>query len=210
VVTVSSGDNFLAGPQFQASLDKGVPFYDSIAANRAGYDALAIGNHEFDFGPNVLADYIRGVRGAPFLSANLDVSAEPRLATLERRGRIAPSTVVGRGSGRVGIIGATTPLLASISSPRDVVVDPAVAAAIQAQVDRLEGRGVDKIVLISHLQSLQEDLALVPQLDGVDIVVAAAATSCWPTPTTSCSRVTRRSVPTRPSPPTSTAPRCPS
>ena len=172
VVTVSSGDNFLAGPQFQASLDKGVPFYDSIAANRARYDAMAIGNHEFDFGPDVLADYIAGVRRVPFLSANLDVSAEPRLATLERRGRIAPSTVVGHGAGRVGIIGATTPLLASISSPRDVVVDPEVAAAIQAQVTRLEGRGVDKIVLISHLQSLQEDLALVPQLDGVDIVVA--------------------------------------
>jgi 2',3'-cyclic-nucleotide 2'-phosphodiesterase (5'-nucleotidase family) len=172
VVTVSSGDNFLAGPQFQASLDKGVPFYDSIAANRARYDALAIGNHEFDFGPDVLADYIRGVRRVPFLSANLDVSAEPQLAALERRGRIAPSTVVGRGDGRVGIIGATTPLLASISSPRNVVVDPEVAAAIQAQVERLDGKGVDKIVLISHLQSLQEDLALVPQLDGVDIVVA--------------------------------------
>jgi 2',3'-cyclic-nucleotide 2'-phosphodiesterase (5'-nucleotidase family) len=172
VVTVSSGDNFLAGPQFQASLDKGVPFYDSIAANRARYDALAIGNHEFDFGPDVLADYIRGVRQVPFLSANLEVSAEPRLAALERQGRIAPSTVVGHGAGRVGIIGATTPLLAAISSPRDVVVDPQVAAAIQAQVERLEGRGIDKIVLISHLQSLQEDLALVPQLDGVDIVVA--------------------------------------
>jgi 2',3'-cyclic-nucleotide 2'-phosphodiesterase (5'-nucleotidase family) len=172
VVTVSSGDNFLAGPQFQASLDKGVPFYDSIAANRARYDAMAIGNHEFDFGPDVLADYIRGVRRVPFLSANLDVSPEPRLAALERRGRIAPSTVVGHGPGRVGIIGATTPLLRAISSPRDVVVDPEVAAAIQGQVDRLEGRGVDKIVLISHLQSLQEDLALVPQLDGVDIVVA--------------------------------------
>jgi 2',3'-cyclic-nucleotide 2'-phosphodiesterase (5'-nucleotidase family) len=172
VVTVSSGDNFLAGPQFQASLDKGVPFYDSIAANRARYDALALGNHEFDFGPDVLADYIRGVRRVPFLSANLDVSAEPQLAALERRGRVAPSTVVGRGDGRVGIIGATTPLLASISSPRNVVVDPEVAAAIQAQVERLEGKGVDKIVLISHLQSLQEDLALVPQLDGVDIVVA--------------------------------------
>jgi 2',3'-cyclic-nucleotide 2'-phosphodiesterase (5'-nucleotidase family) len=172
VVTVSSGDNFLAGPQFQASLDKGVPFYDSIAANRARYDAMAIGNHEFDFGPDVLADYIRGVRGVPFLSANLDVSPEPRLAALERRGRIAPSTVVGRGASRVGVIGATTPLLRAISSPRDVVVDPEVAAAIQGQVTRLEGLGVDKIVLISHLQSLQEDLALVPQLDGVDIVVA--------------------------------------
>jgi 5'-nucleotidase len=47
-----------------------------------------------------------------------------------------------------------------------------VAAEIQTEVTRLEGMGIDRIVLISHLQSLDEDLALVPQLDGVDIVVA--------------------------------------
>jgi len=49
---VSSGDNFLAGAAFQASLDKGVPYYDAIGMSLIGYDASAIGNHEFDFGPD--------------------------------------------------------------------------------------------------------------------------------------------------------------
>jgi 5'-nucleotidase len=77
-IMVSSGDNFLAGPEFNASLEKGVPFYDSIGLNRIGYDAMAIGNHEFDFGPDVLAQFIRGFDAdVPFLSANLNVTAEP-------------------------------------------------------------------------------------------------------------------------------------
>jgi hypothetical protein len=45
-VTVSSGDNYLAGPQFAASLEKGPPFHDSVGLDRIGYDALAIGNHD--------------------------------------------------------------------------------------------------------------------------------------------------------------------
>ena len=79
VLTLSSGDNFLPGPEFTASLENGVPFYDSLVISAIDYDALAIGNHEFDFGPDVLAEFIAGVDSAPFVSANLDVSAEPVL-----------------------------------------------------------------------------------------------------------------------------------
>src|SRR5690606_5861842 len=63
VVTISAGDNFLAGAEWQASLDKGVPFYDAIALDHLRYDAFVIGNHEFDFGPDVLADFIESFRG---------------------------------------------------------------------------------------------------------------------------------------------------
>jgi 2',3'-cyclic-nucleotide 2'-phosphodiesterase (5'-nucleotidase family) len=174
VLMVSSGDNFLAGPEFNASLRKGVPFYDAIAMDLIGYHAIAIGNHEFDFGPDVLADFILGFPSspAPFLSANLDVSREPRLQALADQGRIVRSTVVEAGGERLGIVGATTPRLASISSPRNVSVNPDVAAAVQAEVDRLAATGLNKIMLISHLQSVQEDLALAPLLRGVDIMVA--------------------------------------
>ncbi|MGH2663446.1 MAG: bifunctional metallophosphatase/5'-nucleotidase [Actinomycetota bacterium] len=173
VVMLSSGDNFLAGPQFNASLEKGPPFYDTIALNLVGYDALAIGNHEFDFGPEVLADFIGGFsRKVPFLSSNLDVSPEPALEALADRDRIAGSTVVKERGERIGIIGATTPQLPFISSPRNVVVDPDVAGAIQAEVEALESWGVDKIILISHLQSLAEDLALAPELSGIDVMIA--------------------------------------
>jgi 5'-nucleotidase len=174
VVMLSSGDNYLAGAEFSASLAKGVPFYDSIAVTKIGYDAMAIGNHEFDFGPDVLADFIRGIGGGlPFLSANLDVSAEPSLARLARKGRIASSTIVNERGEKIGVVGATTPLLPFISSPRNVLVNDDVAGAIQAQVDRLERRKkVDKIILISHLQSVEEDLALAPMLSGVDVMIA--------------------------------------
>jgi 5'-nucleotidase len=172
VVMLSSGDNFLAGAEFAASLENGVPFYDSTALRLIGYDAIAIGNHEFDFGPDVLADFIKGVRGdAPFLSSNLDLSGEPALAALEDRGKIASSTIVRERGEKIGIIGATTPQLPNISSPRNVIVTE-VAPAVQAEVDRLERRGVDKIILISHLQNVAEDQALAPLLSGVDVMIA--------------------------------------
>jgi 5'-nucleotidase len=173
-VLVSSGDNYLAGPEFNASLVRGVPHFDAVALDLIGYDALAIGNHEFDFGPDVLADFIESFdrRGQErFLSANLDLSGEPRLSALERRHRIGSSKVVNNGGRRIGIVGATTTDLPFISSPRNVIAN-AVAPAVQLEVDRLTLEGVEIIVLISHLQSISADLALIPMLRNVDIAVA--------------------------------------
>jgi 5'-nucleotidase len=171
---VSSGDNFLAGPEFNLSIQKGIPYFDAIALDRIGYDALAIGNHEFDFGPDVLEEFILSFffTDPPFLSANLDFSQEPGLFGLVGAGRIAESTVVQKRGRRIGIIGATTDQLPFISSPRDVIVLSDIAGEIQLEVQKLEAQGVDKIILISHLQDVDEDLALIPQLDGIDIVVA--------------------------------------
>ncbi len=174
VVLLSSGDNFLAGPEFTASLSKGVPFYDALALKAIGYDAIAIGNHEFDFGPDVLADFIEsfGKNPPPFLSANLDVGDEPRLNQLARKGAIVASATVTERGEKIGVVGATTPALASISSPRRVKVLQNVAELIQAEVDRLTRRGIDKIILISHLQGLGEDRELVPLLQNVDVAIA--------------------------------------
>jgi 2',3'-cyclic-nucleotide 2'-phosphodiesterase (5'-nucleotidase family) len=172
-ILLSSGDNFLAGAQFNASLDKGVPYYDSIAMSLIGYDASAIGNHEFDFGPDVLAEFIHGFSPPiPFVSANLDFSREPSLQALVDQGIIVKSTVVRKRGENIGIVGATTPLLPAISSPRNVQVDPAVAAALQSQIDRLTAQRVNKIIVISHLQNINEDLALAPMLRNVDVMIA--------------------------------------
>lgn len=173
VVMLSSGDNFLAGPEFHASLVKGVPYYDSLAMNEIGYNAICIGNHDFDFGPDILADFIRGFpEPVPFVSANLDVREEPRLRALAESKRIVKSVVVRQKWTAIGIIGATTPRLSFISSPRRVLADPEVREDIQEQVDSLESRGVKIIVLISHLQNIQEDMTLARMLKGVDIMVA--------------------------------------
>jgi len=175
VVTISSGDNFLSGPELSVSLGDGSPFYDALALNLIGYDALTIGNHEFDLGPDLLARFIAETTTAPFISANLDFSGEPALAALQEQGRIAASVVVEKQGRRIGIIGATTPELSFISSPRNVAVLSNVAELVQAEIDRLTADGVDIIILSTHLQALSAEIALAAELTGVDAIVAGGS-----------------------------------
>lgn len=169
---ISAGDNFLAGPEFNASLNNGVPFFDTLALELIGYDAAAIGNHEFDFGPDVLADFLSGfVNGPVFLSANLDFSNEPGVQSLVNAGRVARSTVLTVDGRQVGIIGATTPSLPFVSSPRNTIIN-AVAASVQAEIDLLTSQGVGIIILTSHLQGIAQEIALAGELTGVDAIIA--------------------------------------
>jgi len=173
-ILVSAGDSILAGPEFNASLDNGVPFYDGIAYSLIGYDALTIGNHEFDLGPDVFADFVESfiLTEPPFLAANLDFSGEPRLAALEAEGRLAPVKILRKRGRLFGVIGLTTPNLPFISAPRNVSVDDDLAGVVQEIVDVLERYRITRIILVSHLQGLQEDVELLAQLRGVDVVVA--------------------------------------
>ena len=85
MVNVYAGDAFLASATLACSLPPNppdTPVYDAIAQRKIPYDAHIFGNHEFDFGPDFLERFIRsfevnGVLNQPFLSANLDFSAEP-------------------------------------------------------------------------------------------------------------------------------------
>lgn len=173
VVTVSSGDNYIAGPQFNASLETGKTFFDAIAMDQVGYSAICLGNHDFDFGPDVLASFIAAFnKPAPFLSSNLDFRQEPKLQAHVDSGRIAASTVIETGGDRVAIIGATTEELPYISSPRNVIVNNA-ARAIQSEIDRLQNNGINKIIVISHLQGISNgEQEIAPKLRGVDVLVA--------------------------------------
>lgn len=184
VVSLTSGDNFLAGPEFAASLDTGSDpltrtYYDALAVSAIGYDAVILGNHDFDFGPDVLAGFISDAQSTnptTFLSANLDFSNEANLQNHVTNGLLAPSTIITKptaaGNRTIGIIGATTENLGFISSPRDVLIND-VATAVNAQIAALQSQGVDHIILSSHLQSVEEDRALVAQLNaGVDLMIA--------------------------------------
>ena len=173
VVMISSGDNFLAGPEFNAGLENGVPFYDTIAMELIGYDAVNLGNHDFDFGPDVLADFLDGYTVVPpYVSANLDFSGEPRLQAYVDAGVIVPAAIVKERGELIGVIGLETPNLPFISSPRNVVVLDDLVSIVQGQVDMLESYGINKIILSSHLQNIENDKELIAQLDGVDVVIA--------------------------------------
>ena len=174
VLLLSAGNNSLSGPQYRASLERGeLPYYDALAMDIMGFDASVIGHHELDFGPDSFADFVESFdSNTPFLGANLDVSAEPRLAALADAGRIAPSVVLDVGAEPVGIIGVTTPDISFISSPRAVIVNPDTLSAVRSEVDSLVSGGVNKIILISHLHSMEADMALLSGISNVDAVVS--------------------------------------
>ncbi len=168
-----------AGDQFQGTLYYNL-FKSEVVAqmmNTVGYDAMTVGNHEFDDGPAELG-MLASRTDFPIVSTNLDVSAEPALA-----GSLVPYTIVGRGGQDVAILGVTTTELPDISSPgKNVVVDDPVAS-VQATVDKLEGQGIDKFVLLSHL-GYEVDKTLAAAVSGVDVIVGGHSHTFLYNPTT--------------------------
>jgi len=161
---------FDAGDQFMGSL-----FYThyrgdaELAVMRAwGCEAMALGNHEFDNGPENLA---RFVAGAPFpvLAANLNTDAEPAL-----KGKIRAGRLFERNGARIAVIGLTTEDTPNMSSPgprlrftdSEAAAERAAAAARQAAG---EGAPVT-VVLLSH-RGLAADLRLAERVRGVDVII---------------------------------------
>lgn len=135
------------------------------AVQRAwGIQAFALGNHEFDKGPEVLARYIAAVN-LPVLCANLDATAEPALA-----GRLVPTVSFRNGAARVVVVGLVTPETPVISSPGPNLrfTDPAEATARAVWEARREGPAT--VVLLSHL-GLGADRRLAAEVPGVDVIL---------------------------------------
>lgn len=162
-----------AGDRFQGTL-----FYRLYkgemaqwAMNMQGYQAMAVGNHEFDDGPATLAKFIKGAK-FPVLSANLDVSNDPDL-----KGLIKPYTIVEVGGEKIGIIGITTEDVDILSSPGpNVKILPAVDSLKNA-VKELSDQGINKIIALTHV-GYEVDKQLAAKVDGVDIIVGGHSHTC--------------------------------
>jgi 5'-nucleotidase/UDP-sugar diphosphatase len=155
-----------AGDVFQGTLyfNQYRGLADRYFMHRMLYRVMALGNHEFDLGPGPLADFLKGAR-FKVVSANVDVSAEPRL-----KGLFAPYAIVQVGGERVGVIGLTTSDTKEIANPGPAVafLDPYESA--QKAVYELLAKGVNKIVVLSHL-GYGEDLKLARRLVGAQVIV---------------------------------------
>lgn len=222
---------------------------DIAIMNAIGFDATALGNHEFDAGTDALeniinfdseegnslstgrfgtANFLQEVDtpGAqfPFLSANLDFSEDfdvgalftadilsrdafrsdlggARVNPLDpaatgpdgRDAKVAPATIIDLGAdGQLGVVGATTQLVAQISSTGaiDDISGPgvndmaALAAVLQPVIDDIingadntlgNGDDVTKVVLVSHLQQFALEQELAGLLRGVDVIIAGGS-----------------------------------
>src|SRR5690606_3798915 len=142
-----AGENVItldAGDQFQGSL-----FYTTYRGkvegefmNKIGFDLMAVGNHEFDNGPDVLADFIDLVE-FPVISGNIKVADGEKLA-----GKIDEWTILDVGGEKIGVLAVTTPDTAIISGPGPNVTFQDEIEYLREAVGRLRGEGVDKVLLL--------------------------------------------------------------
>uniref|UniRef100_A0ACD5GPP3 Uncharacterized protein n=1 Tax=Desertifilum tharense IPPAS B-1220 TaxID=1781255 RepID=A0ACD5GPP3_9CYAN len=102
---------------------------------------------------------------------------------------IARSVVLEVGGERIGVVGATTPTLRTISSPGNVGILPpnptdiaALAAEIQTSVDALTATGINKVVLLAHMQQISIERQLAQLLRGVDVVIAGGSNTILANP----------------------------
>ena len=159
-ILVSGGD------QFQGTL-----FYTyykgKLAAemmNKLGYDAMTVGNHEFDDGPEVLRGFMDALN-FPVVMSNADFANEPLLA-----GKLQKSTVISKGGKLIGFIGLTPQDTDELASPGKNVSFSDPSEAVQVQVDALTTAGVDIIIVLSH-SGYRVDQAVAANTTGVDIIV---------------------------------------
>ncbi|MEF2967161.1 5'-nucleotidase C-terminal domain-containing protein [Paenibacillus sp. M1] len=150
---------------------------DLYFMNEMKYDVMTFGNHEFDKGPGALAEFVKQAK-FPFVSANVDFSAEPALSGVLQSGigapgeagHIYPSLIKEIDGEKIGIIGLTTPESSVLSSPGPNIKFLDEVESAQKQVDALETEGIDKIIVLSHL-GYTVDQQLAESVDGIDIIV---------------------------------------
>ncbi|XP_054856548.1 5'-nucleotidase [Eublepharis macularius] len=135
--------------------------------NLLRYDAMALGNHEFDNGVAGLLDPLLKNVNFPILSANIKASAE--LAN-NITGYFLPYKILNFGSERVGIVGYTTKETPVLSNPGQDLLFEDEIAALQSQVDKLTTLGVNKIIALGH-SGFPVDQSIAQKVKNVDVVV---------------------------------------
>jgi 5'-nucleotidase / UDP-sugar diphosphatase len=203
-LVVASGDNYIPGPFFTASADPAAPFNgikgraDVTILNALGIQASCFGNHEFDDNTAqvrslILPDTAAGYAGTafPYLSANLNFAADSSMASLvtadaqeasAMKNKVAKSAIITIGGQKIGLVGGTVPELRSISSPGNIGVSQNLLTDIQASVDGLIALGVNKVIVMTHLQQFSREFELASKLRDVDIIVAGGSHSVFAKP----------------------------
>lgn len=132
--------------------------------NLMNFDAMAIGNHEFDLGNSVLANFADKIQ-FPLLSANTITAANDEL-----HGKYLPFTIKTFHDQLVAVVGLTTTYAEIISSPSDTTSFSDEIASARQTVALLSKSGINKIVFLTHI-GLDLDKSLAEQVPGIDVII---------------------------------------
>ena len=159
-ILLSGGDQFQGTLFYNFHMGKvAAEFMDKLA-----FDGMAVGNHEFDNGPEVLRTFVEAVN-FPVVLANADYTNEALISDV-----ITASAVVEKGGEKIGLIGISPVDTDELSSPGRNISFSDPVAPVQKQVDRLTAQGINKIILLSH-SGYTVDKRVAAQTTGVDVIV---------------------------------------
>lgn len=161
VVLLSAGDMFQGTPV--SNVFRGQPVIEVM--NYLKFDAMALGNHEFDWGLNGLRQ-LAAAAAFPFLAANIRDDQGSGLALTR------PYIILERKGLKLAVIGITTPDTAFTTKPEHVarLTFQQPVEVLPQQVQEIRNRGADLIVLLSH-SGLDADLVIAQQVPGIDVIV---------------------------------------
>lgn len=172
-VMIFSGGDILGGPAFGW-----LPLRDGVAAEMRlfhfiGYDAITIGNHEFDYGPDVLAGYLKAA-GYPdaskktvILGTNTRPPADHPLSDLGIKNHYIKELENGLKIGILGLLGEDA--INKTAEPGPVEFDDPIESARKA-VEELKTAGADLIVSVNH-SGVYEDRILARKVPEIDIII---------------------------------------
>jgi 5'-nucleotidase len=174
VVALHAGDAFVGTFAFNKYLG-----YPELKIMEGLYDAMALGNHEFDLGPVVLGYILAGFNPInmqplgepvtlPILAAHVDVGSLPALGAF-----VQPWTIKEIGGMKVGLLGVVTEN--PVYYPPDFVGicgEPYTAAYVAAKELREQPGCCDVVIALSHLGLVLDVLGL-SEVPGIDVIVSS-------------------------------------
>ena len=179
-LVVSSGDFLQGGPLGAASKGEWI----AQLASAVGYDAMEIGNHEFDYGiPRMLE--LREKYDLPLLSCNLEKKGgHPMFPRWEQT--LKSYKMVERKGRRIAFVGITTPAafasskLAFFQDDKGNFIyrlrEEDLARAVQTTVDLARAQGADYVVALAHLglgapEDSGTSAAVLKATSGIDVLL---------------------------------------
>jgi 2',3'-cyclic-nucleotide 2'-phosphodiesterase (5'-nucleotidase family) len=169
VLTLHGGDVFIGDLFFNRFF--GVAEFQLMLS--LGFDAMAVGNHEFDLTPAILDTALRNSfppgNGFPLISSNL-ILEYPTVQPL--KDYIFPFTIKEFGNTKVGIFSLLTAETNLFSQPDPAIVNDDIAGTAIAMIDTLNSLGCNLIISLSHLGILY-DQDLATNIPGINIIISA-------------------------------------
>jgi 5'-nucleotidase len=157
---LNAGDNF-QGSLFYTTYKGAV---EAEVLNAMKFDAMTVGNHEFDDSEDGLKGFLDKV-AFPVVTANVLASFKSAI-----KDKIVPSLVLTVGGQKIGIVGAVANDTEELATPGPNIMIGIDDKAIGDEVKKLKAQGVDKIIALTHV-GYPRDLAVIAKIPDVDVVV---------------------------------------